>query len=148
MLITSERPRPCPSPQQQRPPFPTRILAMVTKLFSALLRLPPTTRTCLNTLLTPITHQFSRSFSTTLPREATYNQVIRGIRTGQKARKPVSPQLARTKCPEMKGVCLRVGVTKPKKPNSGERKVARVRLSSGSVITAYIPGEGESISAR
>lgn len=42
----------------------------------------------------------------------------------------------------MKGVCLRVGVTKPKKPNSGERKVARVRLSSGRVITAYIPGEG------
>ena len=42
----------------------------------------------------------------------------------------------------MKGVCLRVGTTKPKKPNSGERKVARVRLSSGKVITAYIPGEG------
>ena len=42
----------------------------------------------------------------------------------------------------MKGVCVRVGTTKPKKPNSGERKVARVRLSSGKVITAYIPGEG------
>lgn len=39
-------------------------------------------------------------------------------------------------------MCLRVGTTKPKKPNSGERKVARVRLSSGKVITAYIPGEG------
>lgn len=44
----------------------------------------------------------------------------------------------------MKGVCLRVGTTKPKKPNSGERKVARVRLSNGKVITAYIPGEGVS----
>lgn len=43
----------------------------------------------------------------------------------------------------MKGVCLKTGVTKPKKPNSGERKVARVRLSSGKVITAYIPGEGK-----
>lgn len=43
----------------------------------------------------------------------------------------------------MKGVCLRVGTTKPKKPNSGERKTARVRLSSGTVVTAYIPGEGE-----
>lgn len=42
----------------------------------------------------------------------------------------------------MKGVCVRVGVTKPKKPNSGERKVARVRLSNGRVVTAYIPGEG------
>jgi small subunit ribosomal protein S12 len=44
--------------------------------------------------------------------------------------------------PEMKGVCVRVGIVKPKKPNSGERKVARVRLSSGRLITAYIPGEG------
>jgi small subunit ribosomal protein S12 len=42
----------------------------------------------------------------------------------------------------MKGVCLKVGTTKPKKPNSGERKIARVRLSSGKVVTAYIPGEG------
>jgi hypothetical protein len=42
----------------------------------------------------------------------------------------------------MKGVCLKVGTTKPKKPNSGERKFARVRLSSGQVVTAYIPGEG------
>jgi small subunit ribosomal protein S12 len=43
----------------------------------------------------------------------------------------------------LKGVCLKVGTTKPKKPNSGERKIARVRLSSGKVVTAYIPGEGE-----
>lgn len=42
----------------------------------------------------------------------------------------------------MKGVCLKVGTTKPKKPNSGERKIARVRLSSGKIVTAYIPGEG------
>lgn len=46
--------------------------------------------------------------------------------------------------PEMKGVCLKVGITKPKKPNSGQRKTAKVRLSSGKVISAYIPGEGES----
>jgi small subunit ribosomal protein S12 len=39
---------------------------------------------------------------------------------------------------------LKVGTTKPKKPNSGERKIARVRLSTGKVITAYIPGEGMS----
>jgi small subunit ribosomal protein S12 len=42
----------------------------------------------------------------------------------------------------MKGVCLRVGITRPKKPNSGERKTARVRLSNGKEVTAYIPGEG------
>lgn len=45
----------------------------------------------------------------------------------------------------MKGVCLRVGVVRPKKPNSGERKIARVKLSSGMQITAYIPGEGHNI---
>ena len=43
----------------------------------------------------------------------------------------------------MKAVCLRVTTTKPKKPNSGERKIARVRLSSGKAVQAYIPGEGE-----
>lgn len=48
-------------------------------------------------------------------------------------------------CPQQKGVCLKVGITKPKKPNSGERKTARVRLSSGRMITAYIPGEGHNI---
>jgi small subunit ribosomal protein S12 len=42
-------------------------------------------------------------------------------------------------------VCLRVGVVRPKKPNSGERKIARVKLSSGYVVTAYIPGEGHNI---
>ena len=43
----------------------------------------------------------------------------------------------------MKGVCLRVvNNFKPKKPNSAERKVARVRLSSGRAVTCYIPGEG------
>ena len=72
---------------------------------------------------------------------ATLNQVRRGCRVPQKARRPVSPALANR--PQMKGVCLKVGVTKPKKPNSGERKTARVRLSSGRTITAFIPGEGE-----
>lgn len=45
----------------------------------------------------------------------------------------------------MKGVCLKTGTTKPKKPNSGERKIARIRLSNGSVVTGYIPGEGMSL---
>ncbi|MCJ1252373.1 hypothetical protein MMC24_000179 [Lignoscripta atroalba] len=71
---------------------------------------------------------------------ATLNQVLRGCRVPQRARKPVSPALVNR--PEMKGVCLKVGITKPKKPNSAERKTARVRLSSGRLITAYIPGEG------
>lgn len=82
-----------------------------------------------------------RQFSSSPIIRATYNQVRRGIRTGQRARRGGSPALKGT--PGLKGVCLKTGVTKPKKPNSGERKVARVRLSSGKVITAYIPGEGK-----
>lgn len=82
-----------------------------------------------------------RQFSSSPIIRATYNQVRRGIRTGQQARRGKSPALKGT--PGLKGVCLKTGVTKPKKPNSGERKVARVRLSSGKVITAYIPGEGK-----
>ncbi|CAG8429292.1 unnamed protein product [Penicillium salamii] len=84
-----------------------------------------------------------RQFSTSPIIQATYNQVRRGIRTGQRARRGRSPALKGT--PGLKGVCVKTGVTKPKKPNSGERKVARVRLSSGKVITAYIPGEGHNI---
>lgn len=58
----------------------------------------------------------------------------------QRTRKVTSPALVDR--PEMKGVCLRVGIVKPKKPNSAERKVAKVRLSSGRAVTCYIPGEG------
>ncbi|PYI02890.1 nucleic acid-binding protein [Aspergillus sclerotiicarbonarius CBS 121057] len=81
-----------------------------------------------------------RKFSTSPFRQATYNQVRRGCRTAQRARRSRSPALIGRS--QMKGVCLKTGITKPKKPNSGERKTARVRLSSGKVVTAYIPGEG------
>ena len=67
------------------------------------------------------------------------------MRKGKRARHAVSPALSNTRCPALKGVCLRVGVVRPKKPNSGERKTARVKLSSGAVVTAYIPGEGHNI---
>ncbi|KAG6015638.1 hypothetical protein E4U43_005021 [Claviceps pusilla] len=86
-----------------------------------------------------------RPFSTSPPLGATLNQVLRGIRKGKRARHAVSPALSNTHCPALKGVCLRVGVVRPKKPNSGERKTARVKLSSGAVVTAYIPGEGHNI---
>lgn len=81
-----------------------------------------------------------RSFASSVSRSATYNQVVRGCRVAQRARKVTSPALVDR--PEMKGVCLRVGIVKPKKPNSAERKVAKVRLSSGRAVTCYIPGEG------
>ena len=49
------------------------------------------------------------------------------------------------KCPQKRGVCTRVYTTTPKKPNSALRKVARVRLTNGIEVTAYIPGEGHNL---
>ncbi|KAK4134601.1 ribosomal protein S12 [Trichocladium antarcticum] len=87
----------------------------------------------------------ARAFSSTPSQSATLNQVLRGCRKSQRARHAVSPALSSIHAPSLKGVCVKVGITKPKKPNSGERKTARVRLSTGKVITAYIPGEGHNI---
>jgi small subunit ribosomal protein S12 len=84
-----------------------------------------------------------RSFTTSPPRATTLNQVRNGCRKPQKKRRSLSPAMVGR--PEMKGVCLKVGITKPKKPNSGQRKTAKVRLSSGRIISAYIPGEGASL---
>ena len=50
-----------------------------------------------------------------------------------------------TRCPFKRGVCLQVKTQTPKKPNSALRKIARVRLSNGKEITAYIPGEGHNL---
>ena len=69
----------------------------------------------------------------------------------QLIRKPRKPQPVRTKspvlesCPQKRGVCMLVKTVTPKKPNSALRKVARVRLSNGKEITAYIPGEGHNL---
>ena len=48
-------------------------------------------------------------------------------------------------CPQKKGICTKVRIMKPKKPNSAQRKVARMRLSTDKLITAAIPGEGHSL---
>jgi len=85
-----------------------------------------------------------RSFTQSSSRNATLNQVLRGCRQEQPVRRRISPEM--TNRPGMKGVCIRVGIVKPKKPNSAERKVARVRLSNGKEVTCYIPGEGRSLS--
>ncbi|KIN00268.1 hypothetical protein OIDMADRAFT_19448 [Oidiodendron maius Zn] len=89
--------------------------------------------------------QLGRQFSSTPTPSTTLNQVRKGCRSEQRARKPISPALRDVMAPELKGVCLKVGITKPKKPNSAERKTARVRLSTGRVITAYISGEGHNV---
>ncbi|KAJ1660946.1 hypothetical protein IWQ61_000207 [Dispira simplex] len=73
---------------------------------------------------------------------ATLNQVIRGARK-KKPKFSKSPQLEGN--PQKKGVCIKVYTTKPKKPNSAVRKVARVRLSNGYEVVAYIPGEGHNL---
>ncbi|TVY21291.1 Mitochondrial 37S ribosomal protein S12 [Lachnellula arida] len=86
-----------------------------------------------------------RAFSSTPTPFATFNQVVKGCRTAQRARHAVSPALHDVHAPELKGVCLKVGITSPKKPNSGQRKTARIRLSTGRIITAYIPGEGHNV---
>ncbi len=72
----------------------------------------------------------------------TLNQLIRKGRKKVK-KKSKSPML--DKCPQKKGVCVQVKTQTPKKPNSALRKVARVRLSNGKEITAYIPGMGHNL---
>jgi len=67
----------------------------------------------------------------------TINQLIRKPRVVQKAKKK---NVALESCPQKRGVCLLVKTVTPKKPNSALRKVARVRLSNGKEVTAYIPG--------
>ena len=67
----------------------------------------------------------------------TINQLVRRPRKTQKAKKK---NMALESCPQRRGVCLLVKTVTPKKPNSALRKVARVRLSNGKEVTAYIPG--------
>ncbi|NCC49710.1 MAG: 30S ribosomal protein S12 [Spartobacteria bacterium] len=72
----------------------------------------------------------------------TINQLVR-----QGREKPTRKSKARalSNCPQRRGVCLVVKTQTPKKPNSALRKIARVRLTNGEEITAYIPGEGHNI---
>lgn len=72
----------------------------------------------------------------------TINQLVRKGRQS-KVTKTNTPALKDS--PQRRGVCTRVYTTTPKKPNSALRKVARVRLSSGTEVTAYIPGEGHNL---
>ena len=72
----------------------------------------------------------------------TFNQLVR------KGRRPTNYKTASPAlqaCPQRRGVCTRVYTTTPKKPNSALRKVARVRLTNGMEVGAYIPGEGHNL---
>ena len=72
----------------------------------------------------------------------TIQQLVRKGREQQR-RKVTAPALQA--CPQRRGVCTRVYTTTPKKPNSALRKVARVRLTNGAEVTAYIGGEGHNL---
>lgn len=72
----------------------------------------------------------------------TINQLIRKGRRS-KPKKNKVPALQH--CPQRRGVCTRVSTQNPKKPNSAMRKIARVRLTNGYEVTAYIPGEGHTL---
>lgn len=72
----------------------------------------------------------------------TLNQMVR---KGRKQVKGKSSSPALEGCPQKRGVCTRVSTTTPKKPNSALRKIARVRLTNGVEVTAYIPGIGHNL---
>ena len=72
----------------------------------------------------------------------TINQLVRKGRSAVRKRTKVP---ALDKSPQKRGVCTRVYTTSPKKPNSALRKVARVKLTNGQEVSAYIPGEGHNL---
>jgi len=72
----------------------------------------------------------------------TINQLVR---FGRKPKKKKSKSPALQGCPQKRGTCTKVFTTTPKKPNSALRKVARVKLSNGIEVTAYIPGIGHNL---
>ena len=67
------------------------------------------------------------------------------VRKGRETNPKVSKSAALDSCPQRRGVCVRVYTTTPKKPNSAMRKVARVRLTNGKEVHAYIGGEGHNL---
>ena len=77
----------------------------------------------------------------------TINQKLKWYNQGKKSKKAVvikrTPALESN--PQKKGICLRVLIRKPKKPNSAQRKVAKLKLTNGRIVTAYIPGEGHDL---
>ena len=67
------------------------------------------------------------------------------VRKGRQSKVKVSKSIALSSCPQKRGVCVRVYTTTHKKPNSAMRKVARVRLTNGKEVNAYIGGEGHNL---
>lgn len=75
-----------------------------------------------------------------LTKKQIMNKNLKSPRTGKNEKKVKAPLLLH--CPQKKGICIKVFTTSPKKPNSANRKVARVRLTNKNTVSCYIPGEG------
>lgn len=73
----------------------------------------------------------------------TFLQLVKNQKRLKKKKKSSVPALSCS--PQKKGICLRIRIVKPKKPNSAQRKIARVRLSNKKVINAIIPGQGHNL---
>lgn len=125
---------------------------MISRTTSAILRqsLPSSSSSCSSSssLLSSfqslsLSSTSSRQFSTSPASLVTLQQALRGARVPH--RPPVNRAPALEGKPFVKGVCNKIFTTKPKKPNSATRKVARVKLSNGRLVTAYIPGEGHNL---
>lgn len=71
--------------------------------------------------------------------------IMQLIRMGRQEKRKRTKSPALKRCPQKRGVCLQVKTMTPKKPNSALRKIARVRLTNGVEVTAYIPGEGHNL---
>jgi small subunit ribosomal protein S12 len=80
-----------------------------------------------------------------LEEEVTMPTINQLVRKSRKDKRKINKVPALEACPQRRGVCTRVYTTTPKKPNSALRKVARVRLTNGHEVTAYIPGEGHKL---
>ncbi|TFK28019.1 ribosomal protein S12 [Coprinopsis marcescibilis] len=93
--------------------------------------------------LQPVFGQQHRAFHQTPSAWRTMNQSMRNKRKPKKSSESRSPLLEN--CPQRKGVVTRLIIAKPKKPNSAKRKVARVKLSTGKSLMAYIQGEGHNL---
>ena len=94
-------------------------------------------------------NKFGRRFD--VYKKWTKNKEILNANSNQLIRKPRKKVVVKSTAPDMmenpqkRGVCTRVYTTTPKKPNSAQRKVARVKLANGREVTAYIPGEGHNL---
>ena len=80
-----------------------------------------------------------------ITRESIVPTIQQLVRKGRKPKVNQTKSRALDSCPQRRGVCTRVYTTTPKKPNSALRKVAKVRLTNGIEIIAYIPGEGHNL---